>query len=94
MKKKSDIITFKVDETLLEAMQGIPNRSNFIRSAILAALDSSCPLCRGTGILTPNQRTHWDEFLENHSIEECEHCNELYLQCPKAKVSKAHEEPA
>ncbi len=94
MKKKSDIITFKVDETLLEAMQGIPNRSNFIRSAILAALDSSCPLCRGTGILTPNQRAHWDAFLENHSIKECEHCNELYLECPTAKVTKPHEEPA
>jgi len=81
MKKKSDIVTFKVDDTLLEAMEGIPNRSHFIRTAILAALDSSCPLCKGTGILTPNQRRHWDNFLENHSVKECEKCNELHLVC-------------
>ena len=49
MKKKTDIITFKVDATLLEALRGIENRSEFIRSAILSALDNVCPLCRGTG---------------------------------------------
>ncbi len=81
MKKKSDIITFKVDDTLLEAMEGIPNRSQFIRTAILAALDSSCPLCKGTGILTPNQRRHWDDFLVDHSVQACEKCSELHLVC-------------
>ena len=47
-KKKQEIITFKADEPLLEAMDGITNRSEFIRAAILSALDSVCPLCKGT----------------------------------------------
>ena len=81
MKKKTDIITFKVDETLLEAMKGIDNRSDFIRSAILSALNNVCPLCRGTGILTPNQRKHWDEFSRSHQLEECTDCNEIHLTC-------------
>lgn len=81
MKKKTDIITFKVDNALLEALKGIENRSEFIRSAILSALDNVCPLCRGTGILTPNQRRHWTDFSRTHNIEECADCNESHLIC-------------
>ena len=80
-KNKSEIITFKADESLLEAMQGIPNRSEFIRAAVLAALDSSCPLCKGTGILTPNQKEHWNRFAVDHSLMECEECHEIHLVC-------------
>ena len=81
MKKKTDIITFKVDDTLLEAMRGIENRSDFIRSAILSALNNVCPLCRGTGIMTPNQRRHWEDFSRSHEVHECDDCNETHLVC-------------
>jgi hypothetical protein len=79
--KKQGIITFKVDEPLSRAMNGIPNRSEFIRAAILSALDSLCPLCKGTGILTPDQRKHWVEFAEHHALEECEDCHAVHLVC-------------
>jgi hypothetical protein len=82
---KSDIITLKVDETLRGAMRGIPNRSEFIRAAILSALDSACPLCNGTGILTPNQRDHWNKFASTHSLKECGHCHERRLVCLNKK---------
>jgi hypothetical protein len=78
---KQQIVTFKVDESLLEELQGIPNRSEFIRAAILSALDSGCPLCRGTGVLTPRQKEHWEAFGANHSVEECDECHELRLVC-------------
>jgi len=80
-KNKTEIITFKADDTLLEAMKGVPNRSEFIRAAVLQALDSSCPLCKGTGILNPDQKEHWEKFASDHSIEECTDCHELYLVC-------------
>jgi hypothetical protein len=80
-RRKRDIITFKVDEALWEAMRGIPNRSEFIRSAILAALDSTCPLCRGTGSLTPDQRKHWEDFAQSHVVEECDDCHAVHLVC-------------
>ena len=54
--RKDAIITFKVDESLAGAMQGLPNRSEFIRSAILGALENTCPTCKGTGMLTLQQR--------------------------------------
>jgi len=80
-KKKQEIITFKVDESLRNILQEIPNRSEFIRAAILTALDSVCPLCNGTGILTPDQAKHWRVFSENHSISKCPDCNAVHLVC-------------
>src|SRR3989304_527424 len=80
-KRKQEIITFKVDEPLREAMLGIPNRSEFIRAAILSALDSVCPLCKGSGILTPDQRKHWIAFAEHHALAECEDCHAVHLVC-------------
>ena len=90
-KLKDEIITFKADASLLQAMKGVPNRSEFIRTAVLAALDSVCPVCRGTGVLTPNQRKHWEEFARNHSLEECGECHEFRLVCAGAESeSSAH----
>ena len=81
--RKPRIITFKVHPSLLEALKGVRNRSEFIRNAVLAALDSACPLCKGTGILTPSQREHWKTFAADHAVEECDECHELRLVCSK-----------
>jgi hypothetical protein len=78
---KDEIITFKVDASLWNLMRGIENRSEFIRGAILTALGSVCPLCRGTGVLTPKQKEHWDAFAEAHPIRECDDCHEFHLVC-------------
>ncbi len=86
---RQEIITFKADPSLLDALKGIANRSEFIRTAVLAALDSVCPLCRGTGILKPHQKNHWQEFAADHSLSECDDCHELYLVCGKAGPVRA-----
>ena len=80
-KKKQDIITFKVDKTLASLLKGVPNRSDFIRKAILAAIDNVCPLCMGTGILTPEQRNHFETFSRTHSLQECTDCHAFHLVC-------------
>jgi hypothetical protein len=84
-RKKQEIITFKVDSTLRQALRGIENRSEFIRAAILGALDSVCPLCKGSGILTPDQRRHWVTFAKDHALEECGGCHALHLVCAAAE---------
>ncbi len=81
MKKKQSIITFKVDEDLRKAIEAIPNRSEFIRSAVAAALGCTCPLCNGSGMLSRNQKRHWDDFLAHHSLETCNDCKEKMLVC-------------
>jgi hypothetical protein len=78
---KQQVITFKAEEALVTAMEHIPNRSEFIRSAILAALDGVCPLCHGTGVLNENQRRHWQEFRQTHTVVRCDECDESRLVC-------------
>ena len=80
-RSKTEVVSFKADATLLDAMRGVANRSEFIRTAILAALDSTCPLCSGSGTLTPNQMRHWNDLATDHSVEECEDCREVRLVC-------------
>ncbi|MDT8272405.1 MAG: ribbon-helix-helix domain-containing protein [Desulfomonilia bacterium] len=84
--KKHEIISFKVDENLFDAIKDLPNRSEFIRAAIISALGSTCPLCNGTGMLSPKQKIHWDEFTTGHPIEICGDCNERYLVCSRSQV--------
>ncbi len=88
--EKQEIITFKVPESLKEAMRGIPNRSEFIRSAIIAALHDLCPLCRGAGILMPNQHRHWEEFSRAHSVEECDKCSAIHIVCRVGGGEQVH----
>ena len=81
MNKKQSIITFKVDDELLGAIKNIPNRSEFIRTAILDALGSVCPLCNGSGMLSKNQKRHWDDFSADHTLKLCNDCNENIIVC-------------
>ncbi len=79
--KKADTVTFKVDPNLLEILQSMPNRSEFIRSAILNALDHVCPLCSGTGVLSPAQKKCWDKFSQNHEIKKCSESDKIEIFC-------------
>lgn len=80
-RSKEAIVTFKADESLLEALRRMPNRSAFIRTAIMQALESICPLCQGSGILAPDQRSHWETFAIHHPLQECGECHEWHLVC-------------
>ncbi len=78
---EQQVISFKVDKALWNALEGIPNRSEFIRNAILLALSNVCPLCGGTGLLNPEQKKHIEEFLKTHEIVICKKCNHRHLNC-------------
>ena len=83
MKKKQSIVTFKVNEDLLAVIRDIPNRSEFIRAAIMAALENVCPLCGGTGLLTPKQKEHWEGFSRDHTLKRCDDCQEIFIECAR-----------
>ncbi len=80
-KNRLEVVTFKADSTLMEALKSIPNRSAFIRDSILAALANTCPLCNGVGFLSPDQKKHWETFARNHRVEECGDCHATHLVC-------------
>ncbi len=82
---KQEVITFKVDSELAEALQSVPNRSRFIRQAVLAAISSVCPVCMGAGVLTPSQREHWEAFARRHAVVECPDCHQRHLTCDLEK---------
>ncbi|MBP6875563.1 MAG: CopG family transcriptional regulator [Candidatus Eisenbacteria bacterium] len=79
--RKWEVITFKADAALAKAMRSIPNRSEFIRAAILASLEGTCPLCGGTGTLSPDQHRHWRSFIGSHALVECDDCHAVHLRC-------------
>ena len=79
--QKEEIITFKVDSELAQALSEVSNRSAFIRDAIRLVLGGRCPVCRGTGTLTPAQLSHWQEFSTHHRVETCDQCTEPRLVC-------------
>ncbi len=81
MTHKDEVITFKVDGALAEQLRLMPNRSEFIRQAVLQALQFECPLCHGSGTLTPNQMKHWQEFAEHHQLVTCDVCGESHITC-------------
>ncbi len=92
--RKQAMIAFKVDEALAEMLAALPNRSQFIRSAVLAALENTCPLCQGTGHLSVAQKDHWDRFTAQHPLLECTDCHELHLVCRRAERFSGSDPPA
>lgn len=85
---KDEVISFKVGAALARVIRRLPNRSEFIRAAVLSALDHACPLCQGTGIMTPEQKKHWDGFARDHEVKHCRECDALYLTCGSTAVGR------
>jgi hypothetical protein len=69
------VIAFKVDPALASVLQTMPNRSEFIRSAVQARLANACPLCRGTGV-APREGVHDDltRLVQQHPTMVCAGC--------------------
>ncbi|MGZ3420588.1 MAG: hypothetical protein ACXWUG_20745 [Polyangiales bacterium] len=47
------IFAFKADEDLAKLLDSLPNRSEFIRLAVLARFGLTCPTCNGSGQAVP-----------------------------------------
>lgn len=47
----AEVITFKADAELKALLEGLPNRSEFIREAIRRAHGQLCPVCKGAGFI-------------------------------------------
>lgn len=81
MPSKQETITFKADSELARLLSVMPNKSEFIRGAILNAMENTCPLCQGSGLISPQQKQHWEEFMRHHHIERCSDCDAVHIVC-------------
>jgi len=86
--KKTAVITFKAEDELLAALEKVPNKSQFIRAAVLNALSETCPLCGGAGFLNERQLKHWKSFEREHRIHRCGRCDGLEIECRKYSAAK------
>jgi hypothetical protein len=72
--KKSQIVAFKVEDELAAFLDNLPNKSEFIRRAILAQFNMTCPLCTGSGVVPSGIHNHFEHVIEHSSSRPCEKC--------------------
>src|SRR5262245_43912710 len=72
--QKDTVMAFKVDQPLFDLLNKLPNKSEFIRRAILAQLGMSCPLCNGKGLVSQGIHQHFTPVIESHQTRNCQRC--------------------
>ena len=71
---KSTIVAFKVEDELAKFLDNLPNKSEFIRKAILAQFRMTCPLCVGSGVVPRGVHDHYQPVVDEHNQRPCEKC--------------------
>ena len=71
---KKQIVAFKVEEELAQFLDRLPNKSEFIRRAIIAQFGMACPLCDGSGVVPRGLHQHFKPVLAEHNTRPCERC--------------------
>jgi hypothetical protein len=76
--KKDAIVAFKVEEELAAFLNKLPNKSDFIRKAIVAQFGMACPLCAGSGVVARGLHDHYAPVLHKNNLHRCDHCGEKH----------------
>lgn len=71
---KSKIVAFKVEEELADFLDNLPNKSDFIRKAVLAQFGMTCPLCTGSGVVPRGIHDHYKPIIAAQNTRPCEKC--------------------
>ena len=86
---KPAVVAFKVEEELAELLDKLPNKSAFIRKAIVAQLGMTCPLCNGHGVVPRGIHDHYAALLQKLNLRPCDKCgDELPLPRDPGELSK------
>ncbi len=83
-------VTFKVDEELANLLKSLPNRSEFIREAIMSKMAVPCPACGGSGKLSKTQAMDIKALLDSHYVGRCLNCGSMvtYSTCTQTGSTK------
>lgn len=77
-KRKSVVVTFRVDAHLAEALERIPDKSSFIREALQSSLHETCPACNGVGRVDCEAATWLSRVLKAEGARTCECCGTAF----------------
>jgi hypothetical protein len=71
---KSRTVAVKVEAEVADFLDRLPNKSDFIRQAILAQFRMACPLCSGSGVVPRGLGDHFAPVVRRHRVRKCEKC--------------------
>ncbi len=71
---KTQVVAFKVEEDLADFLNKLPNKSDFIRKAIVAQFGMACPLCVGSGVTPRGLHNHYKPVIAKNNTHPCEKC--------------------
>ena len=75
---KQTVVSFRVDQHLAEILNSLPDKSAFIREAILRRFHIACPFCQGQGVI-PKIIADWlQKQLPPFESAECTCCHYHY----------------
>ena len=74
VKSKQRVVTFKVEEDVAEFLDSMPNKSEFIRKALLYALLEPCPVCNGKGSVPRSLRRDLEAIFTKQKLVPCSFC--------------------
>ena len=89
--QKKQIVAFKVEEELADFLNKLPNKSAFIRKAIVAHLGMACPLCNGMGTVPRGIHDHFAPLLDRLNSRRCDGCGDK-LNLPRDLASLSEQE--
>lgn len=67
-------VGFKIDEETAAFLDSLPNRSEYVRRAILQYLSRVCPLCDGAGAVPIGVHDHYAGRVDEHRTVHCVGC--------------------
>jgi len=73
-RSKHRIVTFKAEEDLAAYLDSMPNKSDFIRKALLSALMEPCPVCQGKGSVPRSLRADLEKIFAKSEFVPCSFC--------------------
>jgi len=68
------VVSFRVDAHLAEMLARLPDKSSFIREAVLKRFYDVCPLCQGRGVLPGLVAGWWTRRVAETNPRKCRCC--------------------
>jgi hypothetical protein len=72
-------VAVKIEEDLARFLDQLPNKSEFIRQAILAQFGTACPLCSGSGQVPAAIGAHYAPILNRFGTRACAKCQRVEM---------------